>query len=117
MSQLAVLSVGPARFAVYAASKAALRSFARTFTTDLRGRGIRVNVVSPGGIVTPSFKTLLKMTDAQIETYRHEAAKAIPLGRVGEPDEVAKAVSFLASDDASFITGIDLFVDGGRMQV
>jgi NAD(P)-dependent dehydrogenase (short-subunit alcohol dehydrogenase family) len=108
---------GPARFAVYAASKAALRSFARTFATDLRGRGIRINVVSPGGIVTPSFKTLLKMTDEQIETYRHEAAKAIPLGRVGEPDEVAKAVSFLASDDASFITGIDLFVDGGRMQV
>jgi hypothetical protein len=73
--------------------------------------------VSPGVIVTPGYKTELKMNDEQIAAYRKEVAETTPLGRVGEADEIAKAVSFLASDDASYITGIELFVDGGRAQI
>ncbi|MBC7499405.1 MAG: glucose 1-dehydrogenase [Herminiimonas sp.] len=108
---------GQPTFGVYAASKAALRSFARTFATELKGRDIRINVVAPGAVVTPGYKTELKMTDAQIEAYGEIVATTTPLGRFGEADEIAKAVSFLASDDASYITGIELFVDGGRVQV
>jgi NAD(P)-dependent dehydrogenase (short-subunit alcohol dehydrogenase family) len=108
---------GVPSFGLYAASKAALRSFARSFAADLKGRGIRINVVAPGAVVTPAYKTELKMTDEQIEAYRREIADKAPLGRVGEGDEIAKAVSFLASDDASYITGIELFVDGGLVQI
>ncbi|WP_423369908.1 glucose 1-dehydrogenase [Burkholderia sp. LMG 32019] len=104
-------------FGIYAATKAALRSFARTWSSDLKGRGIRVNVVSPGVIVTPGYKSELGMSDEQIDAYSKEVAETTPLGRVGEPDEIAKAVSFLASDDASYITGVELFVDGGRAQI
>jgi len=81
------------------------------------GRNIRINVVSPGVIVTPVFKTELNMSDDQVEAYLKKVAETTPLGRAGEPDEVAKAVSFLASEEASYITGIELFVDGGRAQV
>ncbi|MFM0094241.1 glucose 1-dehydrogenase [Paraburkholderia nemoris] len=108
---------GVPAFGVYAATKAALRSFARTWASDLKGRDIRVNVVAPGVIVTPAYKTELKLSDEQIEAYSKEVAETTPLGRVGSTDEIAKAVSFLASDDASYITGIELFVDGGRVQV
>jgi NAD(P)-dependent dehydrogenase (short-subunit alcohol dehydrogenase family) len=108
---------GIASFGVYAATKAALRSFARTWASDLMGRNIRINVVSPGVIVTPVFKTELNMSDDQVEAYLKKVAETTPLGRAGEPDEVAKAVSFLASEEASYITGIELFVDGGRAQV
>ncbi len=108
---------GVPAFGVYAATKASLRSFARTWASDLKGRDIRVNVVSPGVIVTPAYKTELKLSDEQIDAYSKEVAATTPLGRVGEADEIAKAVSFLASDDASYITGTDLFVDGGRAQV
>jgi NAD(P)-dependent dehydrogenase (short-subunit alcohol dehydrogenase family) len=108
---------GMPAFGVYAATKAALRSFARTWATDLKGRDIRVNVVSPGVVVTPAYKSELKLTDEQIDAYRKEVSETTPLGRVGETDEIAKAVSFLASDDASYITGIEMFVDGGRAQV
>lgn len=108
---------GSPAFGVYAATKAALRSFARSFANDLKGRGIRINVVAPGVVVTPGYKTELKMTDEQIEGFRQHVAEQAPLGRVGEVDEIAKAVSFLASDDASYITGIELFVDGGMAQV
>ncbi|SAK85594.1 short-chain dehydrogenase/reductase SDR [Caballeronia arationis] len=108
---------GMPAFGVYAATKAALRSFARTWATDLKGRDIRVNVVSPGVVVTPAYKTELKLTDEQIDAYRREVSATTPLGRVGEADEIAKAVSFLASDDASYITGIEMFVDGGRAQI
>ena len=104
-------------FTVYAATKAALRSFARTWAVDLRGRGIRVNVVSPGTVVTPAYKTELGMTDGQIEEFVAQAAATTPLGRAGTPDEVAKAVVFLASDDSSYVTGVELFVDGGAAQV
>ncbi|MGA7777440.1 MAG: SDR family oxidoreductase [Paraburkholderia sp.] len=108
---------GVPAFGVYAATKAALRSFARTWASDLKGRDIRVNVVAPGVVVTPAYKSELKMTDEQIDAYSKEVAETTPLGRVGTADEIAKAVSFLASDDASYITGIELFVDGGRSQV
>jgi len=108
---------GVPAFSVYAATKAALRSFARTWAADLKGRNIRVNVVAPGVVVTPAYKTELKMTDEQIEAYCKEVAETTPLGRIGQADEIAKAVSFLASDDASYITGVELFVDGGRVQV
>ncbi|SAL25253.1 glucose 1-dehydrogenase [Caballeronia humi] len=108
---------GVPAFGVYAATKAALRSFARTWSNDLKGRDIRVNVVSPGVVVTPAYKSELKLTDEQIDAYRQQVSETTPLGRVGEADEIAKAVSFLASDDASYITGIEMFVDGGRAQV
>lgn len=104
-------------FGVYAATKAALRSFARTWATDLKGRDIRVNVVAPGTVVTPAYKSELGLNDEQIATFVRQVAEIAPLGRTGTPDEIAKAVSFLASDDASFITGTELFVDGGQAQV
>ncbi len=106
---------GMPAFGVYAATKAALRSFARTWAVDLRGRGIRVNVVAPGTVVTPAYKTLL--TDEQIEGFTAQAAANTPLGRVGTADEIARAVVFLASDDASFVDGAELFVDGGAAQI
>jgi NAD(P)-dependent dehydrogenase (short-subunit alcohol dehydrogenase family) len=104
-------------FGVYAATKAALRSFARTWSVDLRERKIRVNVVAPGTIVTPAYRNVLGMTDDQIEQFEAQAAAATPLGRAGTPDEIAKAVLFLASDDSSYVTGIELFVDGGAAQI
>lgn len=108
---------GVPAFSVYAATKAALRSFARTWPTELRGSGIRVNVVAPGTVITPAYKSELGLSDEDIETFKAQAAAAAPLGRVGTPDEIAKAVVFLASDDSSFITGIELFVDGGTAQI
>jgi NAD(P)-dependent dehydrogenase (short-subunit alcohol dehydrogenase family) len=104
-------------FSVYAATKAALRAFTRTWANDLKGRDIRVNVVAPGVIITPAYKTELGMSDEQIDAYSRDVSGTTPLGRVGTPDEIAKAVSFLASDDASFVTGAELFVDGGLAQV
>lgn len=104
-------------FGVYAATKAALRSFARTWAVDLKDRKIRVNVVSPGTVVTPAYKNELGLNDKQIEEFTAQAAAVTPLGRAGTPDEIAKAVVFLASDDSSFITGIELFVDGGAAQI
>jgi len=99
---------------VYSATKAALRSLARTLTTELKGRKIRVNVVSPGTIDTPGLQALRNL-DAQ-GLHEHYAA-AIPLGRLGRTDEIANAVAFLASDESSYVTGTELFVDGGMAQV
>lgn len=104
-------------FGVYAATKAALRSFARTWVMDLKGRNIRVNVVSPGTVVTPGYKSELGLNDEQIEGFKAQAAATTPLGRTGTPDEIAKAVVFLASDDGSFVNGVELFVDGGAAQI
>lgn len=104
-------------FGVYAATKAALRSFARTWSVDLKDRRIRVNVVSPGTVVTPAYKSELGLDDEQLQQFEAQASAAAPLGRTGTPDEIAKAVVFLASDDASYITAIDLFVDGGAAQI
>jgi NAD(P)-dependent dehydrogenase (short-subunit alcohol dehydrogenase family) len=101
---------GTAGFGVYAASKAAIRSFVRTWTNDLKDRGIRSNVVSPGPINTP-------LASRQPAEVIARIVSTIPMGRMGEPEEVAKAALFLASDDSSFVTGIELFVDGGRAQV
>ncbi len=101
---------------VYAATKAAVRSFARTWTTDLKARRIRVNAISPGSIDTPGLSNLLASSDVG-EQRRKAIASAVPLGRIGTPDEIAKAVVFLASDDASYVTGAELFVDGGFAQV
>ena len=99
---------------VYSATKAVLRSFARTWTTDLKGRKIRVNVVSPGAIDTPGLQGLAQRnSDGLTELYRDR----VPLGRIGRPEDVASAVSFLASDESSYVTGIELFVDGGLGQV
>ncbi len=109
-----VASKGFPAVSVYSATKAALRSFARTWTTDLKERKIRVNVVSPGPIDTPGLQGLNNATSEQLtEVF----AGNVPLGRTGHPDDVAKAVAFLASDESSFITGSELFVDGGIAQV
>lgn len=94
---------------LYNASKAAVRSFARSWTTDLKERGIRVNVVSPGGTETRMIRSYL---DAQPEVEK-ALNQSVPLGRLGEPDEVARAVLFLASSESSFVAGHELFVDGG----
>ena len=105
-------SKGTPAFSVYDATKAAIRSFARSWTVDLKHRKIRVNAISPGPTDTPVLGRLFE--DEQMKTT---LLNTIPLGRMGSPDEVAKAVLFLASDDSSFITGIELFVDGGRGQI
>jgi NAD(P)-dependent dehydrogenase (short-subunit alcohol dehydrogenase family) len=101
---------------VYSATKAAVRSFARTFTTDLKARHIRVNVVSPGPIDTPGLQELFGSTDIGRQRMAN-IGNLVPMGRLGKPDEIAKAALFLASDDSSYITGIELFVDGGTAQV
>jgi NAD(P)-dependent dehydrogenase (short-subunit alcohol dehydrogenase family) len=101
---------GTAAFGVYAASKAAIRSFVRTWTADLKDRHIRSNVVSPGPISTP-------LTSRQSADVIARIVSTVPMGRMGEPDEVAKAALYLASDDSSFVTGVELFVDGGRAQI
>ncbi|HET7006554.1 MAG TPA: glucose 1-dehydrogenase [Candidatus Binatia bacterium] len=108
---------GTPAFGVYAASKAALRSFARTWAVDLKDRKIRVNVVSPGTVITPGYKNELGMSDQQIEEFKAQVAALTPLGRAGTPDEIAKAVVFLASDDSSYVNGVELFVDGGMGQI
>jgi NAD(P)-dependent dehydrogenase (short-subunit alcohol dehydrogenase family) len=101
---------GNPAFGIYGATKAAIRVFARTWTSELKDRHIRSNVISPGPIDTPI------MTDLP-EEAKSQMLATIPMGRLGEADEVAKAALFLASDDSSFITGVELFVDGGRAQV
>ena len=106
---------GTANFSVYSASKAAVRNFARSWALDLQGRGIRVNVVSPGPVKTPGLGELVAEEERQ--GLFDALAAQVPLGRIGEPAEVGKAVAFLASDAASFINAIELFVDGGMAQI
>jgi NAD(P)-dependent dehydrogenase (short-subunit alcohol dehydrogenase family) len=101
---------GTSGFGVYAASKAAVRSFVRSWTSDLKDRHIRSNVVSPGPIDTP-------LTNRQRPDVIAGIVSTVPMGRMGKPNEIAKAALFLASDDSSFVTGVELFVDGGRAQV
>jgi NAD(P)-dependent dehydrogenase (short-subunit alcohol dehydrogenase family) len=109
-------STGMEAFSVYSATKAAVRSLARTLTADLKARKIRVNAISPGPIDTPIFgKTGL--TDEQIEGFKSGIASQVPLGRIGLSEEIAKPVLFLASDDSSYVSGIELAVDGGMAQV
>lgn len=111
-----VASKGIGAFSIYAATKAAVRNLARGWATDLKDRRIRVNAVSPGTVVTPGYKTM-GLNDEQIQGFAAQAATQIPLGRTGEPDEIAKAVLFLASDDSSFVNAAELVVDGGQSQV
>jgi len=111
-----VASKGLPANSVYSATKAAVRSFARTWTTDLKDRRIRVNAVSPGPIDTPGLNDLAASTGAGEQRLKM-LSNSVPLGRLGRPDEIAKAVVFLASDDGSYITGTELFVDGGIAQV
>jgi len=101
---------------VYSATNAAIRSFARSWTLDLKARQIRVNAISPGPTNTPGINNL-GQTEEQSKQIVRSLVTTVPLGRLGDPDEIAKAVVFLASDDSSFITGIELFVDGGQAQV
>jgi NAD(P)-dependent dehydrogenase (short-subunit alcohol dehydrogenase family) len=101
---------------VYNATKAAVRSFARTWTVELKHRKIRVNAISPGMIETPGLNGLAQNKE-QLEQFKTSFASSVPMGRTGSPDEVAKAVSFLASDDSSYVNGIELFVDGGVAQI
>jgi NAD(P)-dependent dehydrogenase (short-subunit alcohol dehydrogenase family) len=109
-------SKGLPTYSVYSATKAAVRSFARTWTTDLKDRRIRVNAISPGSIDTPAATDLLASSEVG-EQRRKMVSTSVPLGRFGRPDEVANAVVFLASDDSGYITGTELFVDGGFAQV
>jgi NAD(P)-dependent dehydrogenase (short-subunit alcohol dehydrogenase family) len=109
-------STGSPAFSVYSATKAAVRSFARSWTLDLKERGIRVNAVSPGGTETPGLHGLTQ-TEAEQQQFQAGLIASTPMGRLGTPDEIAKAVVFLASDDSSYITGIELFVDGGMAQI
>jgi NAD(P)-dependent dehydrogenase (short-subunit alcohol dehydrogenase family) len=109
-------SKGLASNSVYSATKAAVRSFARTWTTDLKSRRIRVNAISPGSVDTPGFSELIASSETGQQRLK-ALSNVVPMGRLGKPGEIAKAVVFLASDDASFITGVELFVDGGFAQV
>jgi NAD(P)-dependent dehydrogenase (short-subunit alcohol dehydrogenase family) len=111
-----VASTGNPAFSVYSATKAAVRSFARTWTLDLKERKIRVNAISPGPINTPGLESL-GQTAGIGDQLKESLLASVPLGRLGTPDEIAKAVVFLASDDSSFVTGTELFVDGGAAQI
>lgn len=110
-------SSGTAAFSVYSASKAAVRAFARSWILDLKDRNVRVNTLSPGATKTPGLVELAGQDAAQQQGLLDYLASQVPMGRVGEPDEIAAAALFLASDDASFVDGIELFVDGGQAQI
>ena len=112
-----VASKGLPAFSVYSATKAAVRNFARSWSNDLRSRKIRVNAVSPGVVPTPGYSTGLKLDQQQIDGFVQSQLASIPAGRVGTTDEIAKAVSFLASDESSYVNGSELFVDGGLAQI
>jgi NAD(P)-dependent dehydrogenase (short-subunit alcohol dehydrogenase family) len=111
-----VASKGLPANSVYSATKAAVRSFARTWTTDLKDRHIRVNAVSPGSVDTPGLSELLGSSETGQQRLK-TPSNVVPLGRLGNPEEVARAVVFLASDDSSYVAGTELFVDGGFAQV
>ncbi|RBB38748.1 oxidoreductase [Burkholderia reimsis] len=110
-------SAGTAAFSVYSASKAAVRAFARSWILDLKERRVRVNTISPGATRTPGLLDLAGDDSAQRQGLADYLASLIPMGRLGEPEEIAGAALFLASDDASFVNGIELFVDGGQQQI
>jgi NAD(P)-dependent dehydrogenase (short-subunit alcohol dehydrogenase family) len=111
-----VASTGHPAFSVYSATKAAVRSFARNWILDLKDRKIRVNAISPGPVDTPIWPGMAH-TAQQLKQLEMSLVASVPLGRIGTPDEIAKAAVFLASDDSSFITGTELFVDGGAAQI
>ncbi|MGI5271653.1 SDR family oxidoreductase [Nonomuraea sp. CA-218870] len=110
------VDAGDAAFGVYAATKAATRSFSRTWANELKGRGIRVNTITPGPTDTPGLSGIAPDAE-QAAGLRRKLAAHVPLGRLGRPEEIAAAVAFLASDQSSFITGSSLYVDGGLNQI
>jgi NAD(P)-dependent dehydrogenase (short-subunit alcohol dehydrogenase family) len=110
-------SKGFAEWSVYSATKAAVRSFARTWSADLKGRDIRINAVSPGVIDTPGLTGVIGPDETQLAAYFAQTANIAPIGRNGVPSDVAKLVSFLACDDSRFMTGSEIFVDGGIAQI
>ncbi len=110
-------STGTPAFSVYGASKAAVRAFARNWILELQGRGIRINTLSPGATRTPGLVELAGPDAAQQQGLLDHLASQIPLGRVGEPEEIARVALFLASSDSSFVNGAELFADGGQAQV
>lgn len=107
---------GTPGFSIYSASKAAVRNLARSWMLDLKEAGIRVNVLSPGVVPTPAYE-LLGLKGEELDGFIEMQARTIPLGRVGSTDEIAKAAVFLASDESSFVNGVELFADGGMTQV
>lgn len=109
--------IGLPRYTVYAATKAAIIGMARCWTTDLKHRKIRVNVLSPGAVPTEGYESVQGMTPAQVKEFSDRIAAEVPAGRVGTPEEIGDAVVFLASDASSFINGVNLTVDGGQTQV
>ncbi|RVO72944.1 SDR family NAD(P)-dependent oxidoreductase [Sinorhizobium medicae] len=109
--------IGLPQYTAYAATKAAVIGMARVWTTELKSRNIRVNVVSPGAIPTEGYETVQGMTPEQVKDFAEKCAAEIPVGRVGKAEEIGDAVVFLASDASSFINGINLVVDGGQTQV
>ncbi len=111
-----VASKGFAAFSIYSGTKAAVRNFARGWAVDLKDRKIRVNAVSPGVVPTPGF-SLLGLTEEQIKGFIDGMVAVTPQGRAGTPDDIAKAVTFLACDDSSYVNGAELFVDGGMAQI
>jgi len=110
-------SKGTEGLIVYSATKAAVRSFARSFTSELKNRNIRINALSPGIIETPGQMNAVNSLGMTEDQFKKTIVSAIPMGQMGSPDEIAKAATFLASDDSSYVTGIELCVDGGRAQV
>lgn len=108
--------LGIPSFAPYSASKAAVRSFARTWAAELKGRGIRVNTLSPGPIDTPIMGTSA-LSPEEVDKFMAKIVASVPLGRMGRPEEIARVALFLASSDSSFVTGIDLVADGGMTQI
>jgi NAD(P)-dependent dehydrogenase (short-subunit alcohol dehydrogenase family) len=107
---------GTPGFSIYSASKAAVRNLARSWMLDLKDAGIRINVLSPGVVPTPAYE-LLGLKGDQLDGFIEMQAKTIPLGRVGTTDEIAKAAVLLASDESSFVNGVELFADGGHVQI
>jgi NAD(P)-dependent dehydrogenase (short-subunit alcohol dehydrogenase family) len=110
-------SMGNAGFSIYGATKAAVRSFARSWILDLKDRGIRVNTLSPGPIQTDALVGLAGPDPLDQQALLDRLRSSVPLGRIGRPQEVAEAALFLASDASSYVNGVELFVDGGRAQI
>lgn len=110
-------SVGTASFSIYSATKAAVRNLARSWVLDLKGRAIRVNTLSPGPVHTPGLVGLAGPDQTQQQGLLDYMTTQIPIGRMGQPQDIAQAALFLASTDSSFVTGVELFVDGGLAQV
>lgn len=109
--------IGLPLYTSYAATKGAVAGMARVWTTELKSRGIRVNVVSPGAVPTEGYETVAGLTPEEVKAFADKCAAEIPVGRVGKAEEIGNAVVFLASDASSFINGVNLYVDGGQTQV